>query len=121
MTVHDTPEQGLSEQAGGWFNDDAPTLPAIVESLERPGWVTEDDWRTLRRTFNLFVREHSATASLTRKADIAYALGRVFEDRLSDETAALAREQWMSYPQGSELHFQAIREALDAAGDDYAS
>jgi len=36
-------------------------------------------------------------------------------------TAALAREQWMSYPQGSELHFRAIREALDAAGDDYAS
>jgi len=40
---------------------------------------------------------------------------------VDDATAALAREQWMSYPQGSELHFQAIREALDAAGDDYAS
>lgn len=40
---------------------------------------------------------------------------------VDDATAALAREQWMSYPQGSEMHFQAIREALDAAGDDYAS
>lgn len=40
---------------------------------------------------------------------------------VDDQTAAAVRDQWMSYPQGSELHFRAIREALDAAGDDYAS
>lgn len=40
---------------------------------------------------------------------------------VDDQTAAAVRDQWMSYPQGSELHFRAIREALDAAGDDYTS
>jgi len=40
---------------------------------------------------------------------------------VDEQTAAAVREQWMSYPQGSELHFRAIREALDAAGDDYTS
>jgi len=40
---------------------------------------------------------------------------------VDDQTAAAVRDQWMSYPQGSELHFRAIREALDAAGDDYTA
>ena len=51
---------------------------------------------------------------------LALSTGRALS-LVDDQTAAAVREQWMSYPQGSELHFRAIREALDAAGDDYTS
>ncbi len=38
-----------------------------------------------------------------------------------DEIAALACQQWLAYPQVAELHFDALKEILDAEGSDYAT
>lgn len=39
---------------------------------------------------------------------------------VDDATAALACEQWLNYPEGSRLHLDSIRGALEAMGSDYA-
>lgn len=39
---------------------------------------------------------------------------------VDDATAALACEQWLNYPEGSRLHLDAIRGALEAMESDYA-
>lgn len=38
---------------------------------------------------------------------------------IDDATASMVCKQWLSYPEGSELHFRAVRDALDAMGADY--